>query len=309
MSVIILSILCVVLFISGFIIWMKYNAQCIQLREIEKEIKIQTEMDVQEDILVISSEESVQMLLRKINKLVKHQRNLQAVQRQREESDRKMLSNISHDLKTPLTVILGYAELLLNESKEQELSYASREQLGKIEKKAKEVLALIESFFDVMKLELGEFSFMIEEVDLCEVCREEILNYYTILEKEQIEVELEIPEEPIKIPGDIIAVKRAVSNLVQNAIQYGLSGRYLKIRVYEKEGHQYLEVIDHGKGIVEDHQDKIFERLFTLEDSRNKKYQGSGLGLTITKRLIEAMNGTLTVKSVPYQETVFTIVF
>jgi len=81
----------------------------------------------------------------------------------------------------------------------------------------------------------------------------------------------------------------------------------LKVRVWEDETGGYIEIIDKGKGIVEDKQDKVFERLFTLEDSRNKKYQGSGLGLTITKRLIESMNGSIRLKSIPYVETAFTV--
>ena len=109
--------------------------------------------------------------------------------------------------------------------------------------------------------------------------------------------------------GDAQAMKRILGNLIQNALRYGADGRYLGISVAREDRGLAIRVTDRGKGIVEENQDKIFERLTTLEDSRNKKYQGSGLGLTITKRLTEAMGGSIRVKSRPYRETVFTLFF
>jgi signal transduction histidine kinase len=100
-----------------------------------------------------------------------------------------------------------------------------------------------------------------------------------------------------------------LSNLISNAIAYGDAGGVLGLKLYHDETKVYIEVWDRGKGISEAHQDKVFERLYTLEDSRNRSYQGSGLGLTITKRLTEQMNGTITLVSQPYVRTVFTLSF
>lgn len=301
-----IGIILILLFLV-LIIWYKYRSQSDQIKQIVSAISDSIDHKSTNQVLLMSGEKTVQNLLIKVNQLIEVQKNLEVKQVKQDESNRKMLSNISHDLKTPLTVILGYSELILNES--DKLEESSTEKLEKIQRKTKDVLEMIEEFFDVMKLEAGELPMNMETIDLCEICREEILNYYNLIEKEKINVEVEIPDYPIKIEGDVLAIKRAISNLVDNAIRYGCAGRYLKICVYERKGHKFIDITDHGKGIVEDSQDKIFERLFTLEDSRNKKYQGSGLGLTITKRLIESMNGTLEVKSFPYQETTFTICF
>ncbi|MNE47394.1 Signal-transduction histidine kinase senX3 [compost metagenome] len=109
--------------------------------------------------------------------------------------------------------------------------------------------------------------------------------------------------------GNVEALDRVLGNLLSNAISYGDAGGVLGLRLYSQSDKVCIEVWDKGKGIAEDHQDKIFERLYTLEDSRNRVYQGSGLGLTITKRLTEQMNGTIKLTSKPYIRTAFTLSF
>lgn len=249
---------------------------------------------------------SVRQLLVEVNHLYEQKLNAELKVKAQEETNKKMLANISHDLKTPLTVILGYAELLQQSTSEMTRE-AMNEKVCKIEKNAKDVLKVIDIFFDLMKLESGDILLKSEPVDISELCREEILNYYEVLQSEGFEVELDIPDKQVLVKADSTALKRALGNLIQNAVHYGTEGKYLKVRVWEDETGGYIEIIDKGKGIVEDKQDKVFERLFTLEDSRNKKYQGSGLGLTITKRLIESMNGSIRLKSIPYVETAFTV--
>jgi len=307
MSILILIVIIVVLIAALAVYIYRYRYLFNQIRQMERELGDRLRNQKKDKILIMTSEKTIQELLVKVNQLIDNERELNRKQSAQEESNRKMLSNISHDLKTPLTVILGYAEML--QSEEHDLDDISKERIDKIRDKAKDVLALIEEFFDVVKIEAGEFAVNIEPVDICEVCREEVLSVYKLIEDAKIEMEIEIEEESIVIDGDRLALKRILSNLIDNAIKYGCDGRYLKLKVYQREEHKYIQVIDHGKGIVEDNQDKIFERLFTLEDSRNKKYQGSGIGLTITKRLVEALGGSLTLRSVPYQETVFTIEF
>ena len=203
-----------------------------------------------------------------------------------EDSNRKMLANISHDLKTPLTVILGYSEMIRNQ---EGISLDSIQQkVEKIYRKTTDVLEMINIFFDLVKIESGELALEMQELDLCEIARNEILNYYDMLQEGGFQVDIDIPEEEVPVEADKQAVKRILANLLQNAIKYGADGRYLRL------GITWIE-------------DKIFERLVTLEDSRNKKYQGSGLGLTITKRLVEAMGGSIRVKSRPFVKTVFTV--
>ncbi|MGL6199830.1 MAG: sensor histidine kinase [Lachnospiraceae bacterium] len=307
MSDVLLWIIIVILVILLSILLYKYRQQVRQIKKIDLELKEHIISSNQENILLITDHKPLQELLVRINLLIDREKELERKQRKREDSNRKMLANISHDLKTPLTVIMGYAEMLQNE--DIELDVKSRLRIDKINNKASDVLVMIEEFFDVVKIEAGDFTLNIESLDICELCREEVLQYYELIEDLKIDLEFDLSDISIFVEADRIALKRILSNLISNAVRHGADGRYLKIKTYQNDNHKYIEVIDHGKGIIEDHQDKIFERLFTLEDSRNKKYQGSGLGLTVTKRLVEAMDGRITLTSIPYKETRFIVEF
>ncbi|MNJ61864.1 Alkaline phosphatase synthesis sensor protein PhoR [compost metagenome] len=122
-----------------------------------------------------------------------------------------------------------------------------------------------------------------------------------------IEAEIEIPQDPLYAHANESAIDRILDNLISNAIRYGSEGKTLGIRLRHDEHWLYIEVWDRGKGIHEIHQSRVFERMYTLEDSRNKLYQGSGLGLTITKRLVQNMGGDITLYSRAYDKTVFTV--
>lgn len=305
MSMILLSILCAVLAVGFLIVLTKYMSQSRQLNKITGELAGFLENGSSDTLLALSDEKEIQELLVQINELLDHQNALEMERKNQEDSNRKMLANISHDLKTPLTVILGYSEMIRSQ---EGISLDSIQQkVEKIFSKTTDVLEMIKIFFDLVKIESGELALEMQVLDLCEVARNEILNYYDMLQEGGFQVEIDIPEEEIHVEADRQAVKRILANLIQNAIKYGGDGRYLRLGITQRKDEVTIQVEDRGKGIMEDSQDKIFERLVTLEDSRNKKYQGSGLGLTITKRLAEAMGGSIQVKSRPYVKTVFSV--
>ncbi|WP_394916382.1 sensor histidine kinase [uncultured Robinsoniella sp.] len=305
MSIILLSIVCAVLAVGFLIVLVKYISQSRQLHKITGEISGFLENDTVDTLLALSDEKEIQELLVQVNALLEHQRELEKERKKQEDSNRKMLANISHDLKTPLTVILGYSEMIRNQ---EGISLDSIQQkVEKIYRKTTDVLEMINIFFDLVKIESGELALEMQALDLCEIARNEILNYYDMLQEGGFQVEIDIPEDEIPVDADKQAVKRILANLIQNAIKYGADGRYLRLGITQRGDDVLIQVEDRGKGIIEDSQDKIFERLVTLEDSRNKKYQGSGLGLTITKRLVEAMGGSIRVKSMPFVKTVFTV--
>lgn len=305
MTIILLSIVCAVLAVGFLIVLTKYISQSRQLHKITGEISGFLENDTVDTLLALSDEKEIQELLVQVNVLLEHQRELEKERKKQDDSNRKMLANISHDLKTPLTVILGYSEMIRNQ---EGISLDSIQQkVEKIYRKTTDVLEMINIFFDLVKIESGELALEMQMLDLCEIARNEILNYYDMLQEGGFQVEIDIPEDEIPVDADKQAVKRILANLIQNAIKYGADGRYLRLGITQRGDDVLIQVEDRGKGIIEDSQDKIFERLVTLEDSRNKKYQGSGLGLTITKRLVEAMGGNIRVKSMPFVKTVFTV--
>ncbi|MEN1935073.1 HAMP domain-containing histidine kinase [Paenibacillus sp. 102] len=259
-----------------------------------------------EKLLVVTDDKELQQLLVAINHLLDAKQKTNADHAKVEISMRKMLSNISHDLKTPLTVILGYTEMLNTDKamkKEEQQAL-----LEKVHVKTLEVMELIHKFFDLAKLESGDKAIEMTKVNMNEVCREKILTFYDLVTTKGFEVHIDIPEKNIYALGNAEVLGRVLNNLISNAIAYGYDGKTFGITLRDDDSCVYVDVWDCGKGIDESHIDKVFERMYTLEDSRNRLYQGSGLGLTITKRLVEVLGGEIHLSSKPYEKTVFTIV-
>lgn len=271
----------------------------------EKKLGSIIDLETRERILLQTDDKHIQSLLVQINRLLDNNQETIADYKKIEHSMRKMLSNISHDLKTPLTVILGYTEMMHHDKK---LTKDKREQyVQTIHLKMEEVLVLINRFFDLVKLESGDKEISCSRIELCELSRKIILEYNEILIHKAFDVSIDIPEKELYVWGNEEALESVLHNLISNAIQYGADGKMLRFRIRATNNRVYVEVSDKGKGISELHRNRVFERMYTLEDSRNSQYQGSGLGLTITKRFIEQMEGTISLDSVPFKNTTFTV--
>lgn len=274
---------------------------------IEKKLDQILDNQNDENILLHTSNRRVKLLLIQINRLLEHNQKTVANFHTIERSMRKMLSNISHDLKTPLTVILGYTEIMLHN---RDITQEKKEALLQtVHVKTLEVLELISIFFELVKLESGDHNLEISKIEIGEICRKKIIEYYEILVTKEFEVEIDIPEEQIWIWGNREAIERILNNLLSNAITYGADGKMIGMKVRNTNDRVYIEIIDKGQGIHEADQSRVFERLYTMEDSRNKRNQGSGLGLTITKRLVEQLDGKIYLDSKPFHKTTFSMEF
>ena len=181
------------------------------------------------------------------------------------------------------------------------------ETLQKVEAKALQVMELINQFFTLAKLEAGDMNLEIGKVNISELCRENILNFYDILQGKDFAVEISVPEEDIFVRGEKGAIDRILSNLISNAVRYGSGGKYLGLALREDEEHAYIDIVDKGKGIEKAFAVNVFERLYTMEDSRNRRIQGNGLGLTIAKNLALQLGGDIYLDSEPNVKTTFTV--
>ena len=272
-----------------------------QLKEISQKLEKIQDTDSDENIMMFTDEQALMELLVQINRLLENQRKMKVDYRRSQISAKKMLSNISHDIKTPMTVILGYLEIMrINGDKEDEM-------LLKLEQKAKRVMELINQFFTLAKLEAGDMELEISRINICEVCRENILDFYELLKQKEFQVEVKIPEEAVFIMGNKEALHRILYNLISNVIRYGLDGRYLGLVLRSVKNDVYIDVIDKGKGIEKEFAGNVFERLFTMEDSRNRRIQGNGLGLTIAQTLAQQLGGEIVLESEPNVKTTFTV--
>ncbi len=271
------------------------------IRDISRKLKEITDTDSSERVMVFTDDKGLMELAAQINRLLENHLKVKADYCRSEIASKKMLSNISHDIKTPMTVILGYLEIM------RISGINTDEMLGKIERKAENVMELINQFFTLAKLEAGDMDIELSKIDVCEICRESILDFYDILTNNHFQVDIDIPGASVYVYGNKDAIQRILFNLISNVIRYGADGKYLKISLRTDKNEVYIDVADKGKGIDKNFADSVFERLFTMEDSRNRNIQGNGLGLTICKNLALQLGGDIILDSVPGVKTVFTV--
>ena len=294
--------LCIV-FLVGVVLYQQFvfrKGIQAKLRQISGKLKEIIDVDSDERIMIFTENKELMELTAQINHLVENHLKVKADYRRSEIASKKMLANISHDIKTPMTVVLGYLEIM-------RLNGSTDEMLKKTEQKAQNVMDLINQFFTLAKLESGDTDIELSRVDVCEICRESILDFYGILTNHDFQVEIDIPEIPVYVQGNQEALQRILFNLISNVIRYGAAGKYLGVFLRTDEKAAYIDVTDKGKGIDMSFADSIFDRLFTMEDSRNRNIQGNGLGLTITKNLVTQLGGTITLDSIPNRKTTFTV--
>lgn len=271
-----------------------------KLKEITEKLSEILEQDTDEQIMVFTDDKVLMELCGQMNLLLLDRQKIKADFRKQEIASKKMLSNISHDIKTPLTVILGYLEIM-------RLRDCEDVTLQKVEAKAKQVMELIDQFFTLAKLEAGDKKIEMVKINISELCRETVLGYYDILIQKDYAVDIIIPEQQIFAQGDMESINRILNNLLSNAIRYGSDGKYIGLFVREDFDFVYIDVVDKGKGIEKQFAASVFERLYTMEDSRNRSIQGNGLGLTIARNLVRQMGGDLLLQSQPGVRTVFTV--
>ncbi|MBD3917328.1 sensor histidine kinase [Paenibacillus sp. PR3] len=300
-------LLCVIVILASFLATrLRSNVRrTSELQQIRSKLGKIMESHSRERLLHMTRDSELQALMTGINELLESNLKVSAEHARTQIASRKMLANVSHDLRTPLTVVLGYAETLhmcppIEENERNEL-------LAKLFNKTKEAIQLIDTFFDLAKLESDDVDIPLSRINVSESCRLSILQFHEQIEDCGLEVSLNIPPGDKHALGNNDALKRVLDNLISNALRYGADGGIIGLTLREEEGFILIEVWDRGKGIEKAHQDRVFERLYTLDDSRNKKIQGSGLGLAIARRLAEGMGGSIELISMPYMRTVFSL--
>lgn len=272
-----------------------------KLRAVERNLKAILDADTDETIMVFTDNKALADLAAQINRLLEDRLKIRAEFRHTELSSKRMLSNVSHDIKTPMTVILGSLEIMrLNGGGDLKI-------LEKTEQQAQRVMELINEFFTLAKLEAGDMDITLSKIDVNEICRETVLDFYELLMQRQFQVEVMIPEAAFFVMGNKDAIQRILCNLISNVVRYGSEGNYLGVFVRSDDKNIYVDIVDKGKGIEKAFAKTVFERLFTMEDSRNRQIQGNGLGLTIARNLALQMGGDITLDSSPHIKTVFTV--
>lgn len=253
-------------------------------------------------ILIPSDIKVVKETAKSINNLLEKFNDRQIDYNRNQKVILQIFTNISHDLRTPITVLKGYIEMLYLQSQKEDLPPVIHATIEKMQRNSQELVHSVNNLFNLAKIQSGDMVFHIQKVNLTQVCHEIILEFYTILEEEKFHVEVNIEDKPLYANVDIEAVGRILKNLIDNAIKYGNAGKFLGISLYKKDNHIYIEVEDHGAGISEKDKIHIFTRAYTAD-----RKKGNGLGLAISQELANSMGGSISVVSIPQEKTVFTI--
>jgi signal transduction histidine kinase len=220
---------------------------------------------------------------------IEHEINL----RKKSESDRqKLILDISHDLKNPLSSIQGYTELCM---KKQTLSKSEQsEYLKIIYQNSQRANLLLNELFELSQMDRPEFSMKTVKTDLCEYLRVECGKLVPQLERTGFGYEFDIPDKIVYAMLDVHRFSRIFQNLVDNALRYNPQGTTIYIRLTEENEQAHIHFRDDGCGIPDHLAEDIFKPFVRVDDSRNYKTGGSGLGLSIAKKIAEAHDGDLT---------------
>ncbi len=239
----------------------------------------------------------------KINDIVLSYENRLSACHQTEETNRQLMTSLSHDVRTPLTTLIGYLDAAhkgIVDGKERD------DYIETARRKAHDLKEYIDVLFDWFKLGSNEFSMNISTMDLTELTRNILIDWIPIFEDVQVDFTIDIPEQPFRVQIDPDGYMRILNNLIQNVISHS---RADKIEIALSEQGRYIKILlsDNGVGIDKEDLKHIFERLYKCDKGRSEK--GSGLGLSIVRQLVEKLNGTITVNSVPGKGTVFILLF
>ena len=251
-----------------------------EFRRIRKEIN--NNLNDYVNIKTKSVDRDLEALVAEVNLIFDSKQKVVAEKNKREEELRASIANMSHDLRTPLTSIMGYLQMVRLENVSEN---DKKEYMGIVEKRTKSLQQLISSFYDLSRIEGNEYNFDYKKINLSNILCENIALFYNDFINNNIEPIIEIDENIKEIISDESAISRIFSNLIGNMIKHGEN--FVKIGLNQKDDVIITEFINKATDLTQENVDKLFERFYTVDKSRSDR--NTGLGLYITKVLVEKL--------------------
>lgn len=299
----------IIVFLSIMVAILAVLTSCFLIRRVRKQIAEIT--DVLIDVrngngnrrILSATNELVAPLAYEINEIVVSYESRLSIVRQTEETNRQLMTSLSHDVRTPLTTLIGYLDaahkgLVTGKDRDDYIETARR--------KAHDLKEYIDVLFDWFKLNSNEFALEIQSVEAAELTRNILIDWIPIFEDKQVDYYIDIPEQPVRVRIDTDSYMRIINNLIQNVISHSHADK-IEIALSKPGERMKLLLADNGVGIEKEDLKHIFERLYKCDKGRSEK--GSGLGLSIVHQLVEKMGGSITVESLPGKGTEFTLLF
>lgn len=239
-----------------------------------------------------------------LNNMVEELRQLMDKERESERTKNELITNVAHDLRTPLTSIIGYLELLSGPVKLNE--EMQKKYLDITYKKSKRLQKLIEDLFGFTKLNYGKISMKVSKVDIVKLLSQMLEEFYPNFMEKNLAYELQsnVTAKVITADGNLLA--RLFDNLINNAIKYGSEGKKIIVKVDATDTVVTVSVTNFGYVIPKEELPLLFEKFYRVEQSRSVNTGGTGLGLAIAKNIVDMHGGTIGVTS-DLNGTVFTV--
>jgi signal transduction histidine kinase len=251
----------------------------------------------------IRNEDEFAFLADKLNQMADDIKEIMENERRIEYSKNELITSVAHDLRTPLTSIIGYLDLVSSKELNQE---TQMKYISIAYNKSKRLEKLIEDLFTYTKFNFGEVKADYTEVDMVKLMNQLVDEFYPSFAEYQMNYDFitDSTSAVIKADGNLLA--RAFANLISNAIKYGRDGKHIQIHLYKNETGIMITVTNYGVIIPEEDLEKIFTRFYRVESSRSSETGGSGLGLAIAQSIVEMHGGIIYAKS-DSEGTVFTV--
>ena len=278
----VICLIAIIIFLITIIIGYKR-----EFRRINKQIT--ENVDEYANIKTKSVDKDIENLVESINLIFDSRQKIVAEKNKNEEKIRESISNMSHDLRTPLTSIMGYLQMIKSEKSSEA---DKKEYMDIVEKRTKSLQQLISSFYDLSRMEGNEYNFNYKKVNLSSILCENIAVFYNDFRNNNIEPIIEIDENVKDIISDDGAINRIFSNLIINMIKHGEN--FVKITLRQENDVIITEFINKATRLTQENVDKLFDRFYTVDNSRSDK--NTGLGLYITRIMVEKLGHSISSK-------------
>lgn len=255
--------------------------------------------------IAVTTDDEIGQIAKSINAMSRKLEDLIKKDHENEKIKNDMISNISHDLRNPLTSVIGYVEIMQKSGcKDKTLCHNCTDV---ILKKCGELRNLVEDLLEYTSINFKGINIKKEPISIKEVIEQIMVGFIPTLENLRVSFHINAPHEKVSIVGDINLIVRLFENIISNSIYYGKDGKKINIKIMVIGTMVSVKVINYGNKIPIEDQPYIFERFYRSEKSRNANTGGKGMGLAIAKSIADVHNGTIKVTSND-AETTFQVV-
>lgn len=279
-----------------FIYWrLKRRQRQYELSHIIDELHLIAEGDFEHRISKKGYSSDMQHVIDSIHTLVDSAVEAMEEERRIEQTKDELITNVSHDIRTPLTSVIGYIGLI------NAKRYTTQDELNKYVSiaysKAKQMKVLVDDLFEYIKVKHSSTQLNIMRFDMVQLIEQLAIDFELQLKDQQMNLSVEPSRPSVIMEGDSEQIVRLMNNLMTNALKYGAKGQDIKIEILSDNQMVTVRVMNTGSELPDDPINVIFDRFYRMEESRSPDIEGTGLGLAISKSIVDLHNGQITAKS------------